>query len=195
MLEVSMESPVNRLRTVALGLLIPAIGFSAENPKVAALAKEGHWLEKAWAIHAPMLGKQAPKLELSSWLNGEIKPAAMQGKIVVVDFWATWCGPCRASIPHNNELVKKYASKGVLLVGACGSGRGEEKMGEVAKATGLAYPTARVTATTTSAWNVQWWPTYAVVDRNGTLRAIGLQPDYVEKVVEALLVEQPGKSS
>ena len=62
-------------------------------------------------------------------------------------------------------------------------------MEEVARATGLAYPTARVASASTAAWNVQWWPTYAVIDRNGTLRAIGLKPGYVEKVLDALLVE------
>jgi thiol-disulfide isomerase/thioredoxin len=178
-------------RTFILGFILLGHGLAAENPQVAALAREGHWLETGWAAHAPMLGKSAPSLELAGWLNGQVKPEAMKGKIVVVDFWATWCGPCRASVPHNNDLVKKYAEKGVLLFGACGSGRGEDKMEDVAKATGLAYPTARVAKSSTTAWNVQWWPTYAVIDRKGTLRAIGLQPEYVEKVIEALLVEQP----
>jgi thiol-disulfide isomerase/thioredoxin len=177
------------LRALILGFLIPSLGAAAENPKVATLAKEGHWLESGWAVHSPMLGKPAPGLELAGWLNGEVKPAAMTGKIVVVDFWATWCGPCRASVPHNNQLAKKYSGKGVLLIGACGSGRGEEKMEDVARATGLAYSTARVAKASTADWNVRWWPTYAVIDRRGTLRAIGLKPDYVEQVVEALLAE------
>ncbi|MBI1751981.1 MAG: TlpA family protein disulfide reductase [Acidobacteria bacterium] len=182
---------MNNARKWFFVLLASSWAMASESPAVAVLAKEGHWLETGWAAHEPMLGKKSPGLELTGWLNGEVKPAAMAGKIVVVDFWATWCGPCRASVPHNNELVRKYAAKGVVLFGACGSGRGEEKMEEVAKATGLAYPTARVAKASTTAWNVQWWPTYAVIDRKGTLRAIGLKPDYVEKVIEALLVEQP----
>lgn len=172
-------------------LLCVASAALAQGPSaVPRLAQEGHWLKDKWGLHAPLLEKPAPKLEFSGWLNGEITPARMKGKIVIVDFWATWCGPCRASIPHNNEMARRYATKGVLLVGACGGG-GEERMGEVAQALGLGYPTAKVSAASTAAWSVKWWPTYAVIDRQGTLRALGLRPDYVETVVDALLIEQP----
>ena len=166
----------------------------AEGKSVEDLAKEGYWGEDdTWADHGKMLGKPMPKLELSGWVDEKktLAPEDMKGKIVVVDYWATWCGPCIASIPHNNEVAKEYADKGVVVVGACGSGRGEEKMAAVAKKHGIEYPTARVSAESTEAWKVQWWPTYAVVDRKGDLRAIGVKPDYIEKIVDALLKEQP----
>ncbi|MFI5379556.1 MAG: TlpA family protein disulfide reductase [Tepidisphaerales bacterium] len=165
-----------------------------ENPEVARLAKEGHWLEQGWAEHSKLLGKPAPELAMSDWINGEVKTEAMKRKIVVVDFWATWCGPCKAAIPHNNEIAKKYADQGVLVIGACGGGR-EEAMGDVVKATKMEYPTAKTTPAATKAWKVQWWPTYVVIDRDNNVRALGIKPDYVDKVVDALLEEQPAEKS
>src|SRR3954447_6875624 len=88
---------------------------------------------KQRAEHAKLEGKPMPPLSVSGWVNGEVKPADMKGKIVVVDFYATWCGPCMAAIPHNNELMKKYKDQGVLVVGVCTSKNGQEKMEQVVK--------------------------------------------------------------
>jgi cytochrome c biogenesis protein CcmG/thiol:disulfide interchange protein DsbE len=184
---------------LALGLSAPARADEKQaadkspgkKGAVEALAKEGYWgKEDTWKEHSQLLGKPMPKLELSNWINSEVKPADMKGKIIVVDYWATWCGQCIASIPHNNKVAKHYADKGVLVIGACGGG-GEEKLEATAKQHGIEYPAAKVSEKSTEAWHVQWWPTYAVVDRNGNIRAIGIKPDYVEQVVDALLKEQP----
>lgn len=170
-------------------LALPLLAQAPAASRVDLLAKEGHWVERAWSDHASLLGQPAPKLEFSGWLNGEVRPEQMKGKIVVVDFWATWCGPCVRAISHNNELLAKYGPKGVLVVGACGSGRDEEKMAAVATEHKLAYPTARVSKATTAAWKVSYWPTYAVLDRQGRIRALGVRPDAVEGILQALLAE------
>jgi thiol-disulfide isomerase/thioredoxin len=145
---------------------------------------------EARARHAALEGKLMPALDLSEWINGQVQQADMKGKVVVVDFYATWCGPCMAAIPHNNEMLKKYQSRGLVIVGVCTSSRGQEKMPQTVKDRGIEYPTARDTALKSErAWEVHYYPTYAVVDRKGIVRSIGLQPHHVEAVVKKLLDE------
>ena len=64
-------------------------------------------------------------------------------------------------------------------------------MDKTATEHGMEYPTGKLSDKATKDWQIKFWPTYAVIDREGKLRAIGLEPSYVEKELDALLVEQP----
>lgn len=76
-------------------------------------------LAAACPLLAAQLGDPAAPLEIAEWVKGEpVDLAGAKGKkIVVVEFWATWCGPCRTSIPHLTEMQKKFANRGVVFVG------------------------------------------------------------------------------
>ncbi len=65
-----------------------------------------------------MKGKALPKFAMKD-LNGKpITNATIKGKVVLFDFWATWCGPCKKASPLMESLHKKYASKGLVVIGA-----------------------------------------------------------------------------
>jgi thiol-disulfide isomerase/thioredoxin len=73
----------------------------------------------AGAAQAAELGVKAPELAIAEWVKGEpvtLAQAAEKEKVVVVEFWATWCPPCRASIPHLTELQKKFKDS-VIFIG------------------------------------------------------------------------------
>ncbi len=140
--------------------------------------------------HAALEGKPMPLLSVTNWMNGEIKPGDIQGKVVVVEFYVTWLRPCIVSIPHNNQLFEKYKDQGLVLVGVCTSTDGQERMADVVSKMGMKYPTATdPNLDSARDWNVRYYPTYAAIDRKGVVRVIGLEPSYVEAVVRKLLAE------
>jgi len=139
-----------------------------------------------------MEGKPAPKIEISTWHKEAFDIESLEGKVVVVDFWGTWCPPCVAALPKNVAMAKKYADRDdFAIVGVHDPRRGWNNIGRLDKEIGFNYPVGLDAGTTVRDWQVTFWPTYAVIDRAGVVRAIGLFPDRVESVVTKLLDEKP----
>jgi len=97
------------LSVVALALLSPSLR-AAETAPAEKKPAEAKPAKKLWA--ESFLGKKAPELKVEKWLTD--KPVT-DGKFVMIDFWATWCGPCRKAIPEMNKFQEKFRDKLVVI--------------------------------------------------------------------------------
>jgi len=69
--------------------------------------------------HFKLIGQPAVALDAEAWVNGDpLTDADLKGKVVLLDFWAVWCGPCIATFPHLREWQDKYGEKGLVIIGA-----------------------------------------------------------------------------
>ena len=69
--------------------------------------------------HQELIGTDAVALDADAWVNGDaLTDEDLKGKVVLLDFWAVWCGPCIATFPHLIEWQEKYAEKGLVIIGA-----------------------------------------------------------------------------
>ena len=118
-------------------------------------------------------------------LEGHL-PEGMKGKVVVVDFWASWCGPCKESFPAMNELQKKYSDRGLLIV-AVNVDEARKDMDEFLKANPAGFAVVRDAAQALVAKaNVGTMPSSFILDRQGKVRFVhsGFHGDKTRKQYE-----------
>jgi thiol-disulfide isomerase/thioredoxin len=186
---------------VALALVgsMAATG-AASNPKPPQDPKEPSTKEKP----APSLklGDPAPALKASKWLQGKEVRKFELGKVYIVEFWATWCGPCLMIMPHTAELQATYKDKGVTVIGysARDEKNTEEKVAALVKKRGpkLAYTFAYADDRATyDAWMTaagqNGIPCAFVVDKAGRIAYIG-HPLYLGVVVPKVLAGEKAQA-
>ncbi len=108
-----------------------------------------------------------------------MKLSSLKGKVVIIDFWATWCPPCRKGIPDLIELKKKYGSKGLEIVGVSVDTDTKNQVVGFMKDKGINYPVVYGNQNVTELYGgIEAIPTTFIIDKQGKIVASyqGLMP-------------------
>jgi prepilin-type processing-associated H-X9-DG protein len=162
---------------------------------------------------AYLIGKQAPELQkMKGWINSKpIKLSGLHGKVVLLDFWGTWCGPCVQVIPELITLHEKYHDKGLVIIGIHNDVTNsikdlEKELDKLSKERwdGKKIPYAlalddggrckiegidkTASGATTAAYGIQAFPTMVLIDKKGNVFG-DFYPDPNNNQIEKLLAE------
>src|SRR6266496_2629536 len=145
----------------------------------------------AASAHGPEVGKEAPSLNLSRVLQAPEGISAnwetLRGKVVVIDFWSTWCGPCRESIPHWNQLVDSFKDSPVRFLAV--TDENEQVVATFLKRTPIHSWVGLngLGQSTRDAYRIEGIPTTVIVNQKGVVVAvthpIRLEPKHIEEVI------------
>jgi cytochrome c biogenesis protein CcmG/thiol:disulfide interchange protein DsbE len=146
----------------------------------------------AWAV-AP--GEAAPTFALPTADAGPVSLEALRGRVVYVDFWASWCGPCRRSFPFMNELKERYGERGLTVVAVNVDAKREDAARFLRQYPATFAVVYDPTGATPRAYEVKAMPSSYLVDRSGRVVAIehGFLEERrapVEERIRALLAER-----
>jgi thiol-disulfide isomerase/thioredoxin len=138
---------------------------------------------------SPLLGKAAPPIKLALIKEGELDLAKHAGKdVVMLDFWATWCGPCVMEMPILAKVAQEYADKGVVLYAV----NQQEEAKEIEEFFKDKDFTATVALDTEGsageAYGAEGIPHLVIIDKNGVVQSVhtGYSPDIEEKLHKEL---------
>lgn len=151
---------------------------------------------KSEAASHPLARKPAPEVTLKLEKGGDFKPSDAKGKVLLVDFWATWCAPCKASFPRVDAIYQKHKAKGLEVV-AVNEDEDVKKVPAFLAETKVSFTVAFDNeGKAAETYGVQTMPSSFLVDRRGVVRYAhsGYHPDdaaQIEAEVEELLAEAP----
>jgi thiol-disulfide isomerase/thioredoxin len=112
-------------------------------------------------------GKAAPAFTLVSLDGKKVSLADYKGHPVFVNFWATWCEPCKLEMPWLEEFSKKYASQGLVVLGISTDDVGKAVIASTAKKLGVTYPILLKDDTVEDKYNIEFDPESFYVDKTG----------------------------
>lgn len=114
-------------------------------------------------------GKEAPDFALQDLQGKQVKLSDFRGKAVLLNFWATWCGPCKIEMPWFVELQKQYGPQGFEIVGVALDDSGKDEIQKFAKEMGVNYTILQGQDAVGDAYGAIGLPTTFYIDRSGKI--------------------------
>lgn len=135
-----------------------------------------------------LTGQAAPDFALKSSSGENLRLSEYRGDVVMVNFWATWCGPCRQEMPLLDEMYSKYERVGFSLLGVNIDENSSKAMNMVAEL-GVSFPVLFDTRKEVSKlYEVDAMPVTVIIDREGTVRYVhhGYKPGYEQMYLDQI---------
>ena len=144
------------------------------------------------AVPAVVPSAAAPDFTLRTMGGPNLRLQEQRGRVVMVNFWATWCGPCRQEMPQLNRLYEKYHAAGFVLLGV-NVDDDQRKAAEVAGKLGVTFPVLLDTDKKVSKlYDLSTMPSTVLIDRDGKVRYVhrgyltGYEENYEQQIRELL---------
>ena len=128
----------------------------------------------------------APDFSLKTIEDREITLSGLKGKVVLLDFWATWCGPCKESVPHLIQIYKNYQEKEFELIGM-NMDKGEiDTVRHFVRSVDIPYPIIMTPDNVARQYGVTGLPTTILIDKKGKIREkiVGFSKSIVQHMVD-----------
>jgi peroxiredoxin/Tfp pilus assembly protein PilF len=148
---------------------LEALASRETNLKIAIPARQVTDVDSAIAQAQISRTKKAPAFQLKNLDGVTVSSSSFQGKVLVLDFWATWCGPCVAELPKLQDLFKKYERNPGVRVVAINTEVNDKEVKKFIEKRGFTFPVL-MDKGTTAVYGVQGIPALFVVDRTGLIR-------------------------
>jgi len=171
------------LRRCLLFLSLAVVGFAGCDPHAASPAQP-----KQPVIAAGVIGSRLPDFSVKDLQGHSLSSADLRGKVVLLDFWATWCQPCKKEMPGYQKLADRYRARGLVVIGfKFDTMRDAEDPLQFAHKIGVRYPLAVATEDVKQKFGgIEGLPTTMIYDRQGILRTKVIGFDYTDTFESAL---------
>lgn len=158
---------MNRRATIIVVIMVALMvyaGWRSRPAKTNAMIAGGQSLMAGQSV-----GRQAPDFVLEDLQGKKVKLSDFRGKAVLLNFWATWCGPCKVEMPWFVELQKQYGPQGLEIVGVALDDSGRDTISKFAKEMGVNYTILQGQDSVGDAYGAMGLPTSYFIDRNGKI--------------------------